>query len=217
MLVLNSVSKSYISDVEEIHALKGLDLAFAPGKLIGLAGPSGSGKTTLLHILGAVDSPTDGFILLDGERVPTGSEAFRREHVGFIFQYFQLLKYLTALENVMLPLLLNGYTSVDAKRVASSALKGLGLESRASHLPSALSGGEQQRVAIARATVHNPKILIADEPTGNLDSENRDTVINLLKSLVVKDRYLFVATHSNEVLQSCDEVYRLQLGKLHRC
>lgn len=217
MLELKSISKSYTSQVEQIHVLKEIDISFAPGRLIGIAGPSGSGKTTLLHLLGAVDSPTGGSILLDGERVPTGSEAFRRKNVGFIFQYFKLLRYLTALENVMLPLLLNGFNSFDAKRSAISALRRLGLESRASHLPSALSGGEQQRVAIARATVHNPKILIADEPTGNLDSENRDTVINLLQSLVVKDRYLFVATHSNEVLRSCDEVYRLQLGKLHRC
>jgi putative ABC transport system ATP-binding protein len=200
-LELRHVSKTYAGSDQPITALHDVSFAFQPGAVTALLGRSGCGKTTLLNMAGAMDFPTSGEVLVDGRATSAlndaGLTALRRTQIGFIFQFFQLLPTLTILENVELPLLLAG--ARDTARTALERLDWVGLKSRASALPHQLSGGQQQRVAIARALVHRPSILVADEPTGNLDTASGDAVLKLIQQSAAEfGATVIMATHSAE-------------------
>jgi putative ABC transport system ATP-binding protein len=201
-----------------VHALRGVDLNVARGELVAIMGPSGSGKSTLLSLLGAVDSPTEGEIFLDGESLAGRSDAeltlIRRTRIGFVFQSYNLLPGLTAEDNVALPLMLDGVDRGESKRRTDEVLERLAISHRRDHLPSMLSGGEQQRVAIGRALVTNPRLFLADEPTGNLDSNQGEEVTKLLRGLVDDTgQTVVVATHDAGVASQCDRVILLRDGR----
>lgn len=211
--VRNAV-KTYEGGVE---ALRGVTLDFAAGTVTGLVGRSGCGKTTLLNLCGAMDFPTSGEVLVAGKRTSDLGDrdltALRREEIGFVFQFFQLLPALTALENVELPLLLSGTRKSEA--IARERLRWVELESKAGSLPFQLSGGQMQRVAIARALVHDPKILVADEPTGNLDTASGDAVLKLIRRAA--DEFgaaVVMATHSAEAAAIADVRVRMRDGQI---
>jgi len=196
---LTDVSKVFLTDELETHALAGVQLEIAKGEFVAISGPSGSGKTTLLSILGLLDTPSSGKYTLEGTLV-SGLSAreratVRNRKIGFIFQSFNLIGDLDVLENVMLPLTYQGVSAAECRRRASQALEQVGLGHRARHLPSQLSGGQQQRVAVARAVVTEPSILLADEPTGNLDSANSDNVMALLRELHHGGATICMVTH----------------------
>jgi putative ABC transport system ATP-binding protein len=216
------LTKSY-GAVEEaqVHALQGVDLHVREGELLAIMGPSGSGKSTLLHILGGVEVPSSGQILLEGIDLALLNDdertILRRERMGFIFQSFNLLPAFTAEENVSLPLELAGISSNEAKRRAADMLKMVGMTHRRNHIPSTMSGGEQQRVAIARALVMEPALLLADEPTGNLDSTNGRQVTALLRRLASENRQTIVmVTHDSEVAKQADRLVRLRDGVIEK-
>lgn len=200
-----------------VHALRGIDLVIEPGEFLAIMGPSGSGKSTLIHLLAGLDHPTQGDILLAGQPLASLNEdaltLLRRRRLGIIFQTFNLLDVLTAEENVALPLLLDGLPETQASRRALEALAQVGLQDRAGHLPNQLSGGEQQRVAIARALVIQPVILLADEPTGNLDTASGDAVLQLLRRLVDEQKQtLLLVTHDPRHAARADRLLRLRDG-----
>ncbi len=200
-----------------VHALRGINLQVRKGELLAIMGPSGSGKSTLLHILGGVETPSSGQVLLEGVDLATMTDdqrtILRRERMGFIFQSFNLLPAFTAEENVALPLELGGMAGVEARRRADDTLRLVGMLHRRNHVPSAMSGGEQQRVAIARALVMRPALLLADEPTGNLDSANGRQVTSLLRRLVTQDEQTIVmVTHDASVAAQADRLIRLRDG-----
>jgi len=217
MLSLQNVSKDYLTDGQSVHALNGLSLNVERGEFVALVGRSGCGKSTLLNLAGAMDFPTSGLVLLDGVSTSSlndgGLTRLRREKVGFIFQSFQLLHTLTVFENVELPLLLAGEPNVrDAarERLAWVELEGLG-----NRLPHQLSGGQMQRVAIARALVHSPSILLADEPTGNLDTATGNVILELLRRLTrEQNTATIIATHSLEAASLANTVVSLRDGKI---
>lgn len=217
---LQDVWKVYGTGEAAVPALKGITFEIEKGEFIALVGPSGSGKSTLLHLIGGLDKPTRGLIKVEGIEVSSLRDdrelsAYRNERIGFVFQMFYLIPRLTALENVELPLLAKGMDPRERRRRALEALKMVKLEQRANHRPTQMSGGEQQRVAIARAIVTNPKLVLADEPTGNLDSANAkivmDLFLNLKKELGVT---IVMATHNLELLGYCDRVIRLVDGQV---
>lgn len=211
VVFLNKVVKRYSNFV----ALGGISFAVGEREWISIMGPSGSGKTTLLNLIAGLDTPTSGRIVVRGEEISSISHEerarFRRENIGIVFQQFYLIPYLTALENVMLAQYLH---SVPDKEEAMRALKLVGLEDRADHLPSQLSGGEQQRVAIARAIINDPFLLLADEPTGNLDAENEEIVLEIFKGLKAEGRTVIVVTHNLEVAEAGDRIIRIHHGKV---
>lgn len=213
---LKDIKKIYKSENEEVEALKGVSLTINKGEMVAVMGPSGSGKSTLLHIIGLIDTPTEGSIEIDNKDVSKlNLSKFRNEYIGFVFQLSYLLPEFTALENVMMPLLIS--KKEKPKEKAINILKKLGLEHRVNHKPSQLSGGEQQRVAIARAIVNNPKILVADEPTGNLDSENTKIVMEIFKNLnKEKNTTIIIATHDIEVAKNCDRIIYIKDGKIFK-
>ncbi|MDQ7055690.1 MAG: ABC transporter ATP-binding protein [Persephonella sp.] len=206
--------KRYFLESSYVEALKGINLSIEKGEMVALMGPSGSGKSTLLHILGGIDIPTEGKVFVNGQDIFSLKEKscpFRNKHVGFVFQFHYLLPEFTALENVMIPVQI--YSKEGAKEKAERILERLGLKDRLNHKPSQLSGGEQQRVAIARAVVNNPDIILADEPTGNLDSKNTEVVMNLLKELNEKNNVtMVIATHDREVAEYCSRTIYLKDG-----
>lgn len=214
IIELCNVVKIYPPDV---HALNGITLSIPKTGMYAFVGPSGSGKSTLLHLLGAMDLPTAGTIVLDGTKLESLSDSdltqIRREKVGFVFQDFNLLPNLTALENVMLPLEFAGVGHIERMRRASELLKTFELSERANHTPSKLSGGEKQRVAIARALANNPRIILADEPTGNLDSKNAEQIYALCRRLA-HDRTVIVVTHVERFAHLADHTFHLCDGKL---
>jgi putative ABC transport system ATP-binding protein len=217
-----SLTKSYGS-IEEVcvHALRGVDLHVQEGELLAIMGPSGSGKSTLLHILGGVEVPSGGQVLLEGVDLALLNDdertILRRERMGFIFQSFNLLPAFTAEENISLPLELSGVPSGEARRRSLEMLKMVGVTHRRHHIPSTLSGGEQQRVAIARALVMEPALLLADEPTGNLDSVNGRQVTNLLRRLATEHKQTIVmVTHDSEVAKQADRLIRLRDGLVEK-
>jgi putative ABC transport system ATP-binding protein len=200
-----------------VHALRGIDLRVRKGELLAIMGPSGSGKSTLLHILGGVETPSSGQVLLEGVDLATMNDdqrtLIRRERMGFIFQSFNLLPAFTAEENVALPLELGGMASSEARRRAAESLRLVGMSHRRDHVPSTMSGGEQQRVAIARSLVMRPALLLADEPTGNLDSANGRQVTTLLRRLVTQEEQTIVmVTHDANVAAHADRLVRLRDG-----
>lgn len=206
ILVVNNVDKTYDGAGRAVNALRGVTFSAEAGDFIALTGPSGCGKSTLLHILGGIDRPTRGQVLVDDVELVSLSEEdlarLRRKKIGFVFQFFNLLPTLTVAENVQLPLMLDGISTSLASKRSSEMLLRVGLGDRAAHYPAQLSGGEMQRAALARAVVTRPSLLLADEPTGNLDSENGIQVMNLLAELNREMRLtVILATHSSDAAQ----------------
>jgi putative ABC transport system ATP-binding protein len=217
ILSLQAVTKEYRTDGEPVRALDEVSLEVSPGEFVALVGRSGCGKSTLLNLAGAMDFPTAGQVLLAGVSTSTLDDdaltALRREKVGFIFQSFQLLHTLTVFENVELPLLLAGKS--DARAVAKERLATVELDGLGERLPHQLSGGQMQRVAIARALIHAPHILLADEPTGNLDTTTGNVILTLLQRLTrEKNTATIMATHSLEAAALADTVVRMRDGKI---
>jgi putative ABC transport system ATP-binding protein len=217
ILSLQNVSKDYLTDGQPVHALSGLSLNVERGEFVALVGRSGCGKSTLLNLAGAMDFPTSGKVLLDGVSTTTlndsGLTQLRRERVGFIFQSFQLLHTLTVFENIELPLLLAG--KPNPREAARERLAWVELEGLGDRFPHQLSGGQMQRVAIARALIHLPNILLADEPTGNLDTTTSNVILELLRRLTrERNTATIIATHSIEAAALADTVVRLRDGKI---
>jgi putative ABC transport system ATP-binding protein len=214
---VDAVTKRYREGDTEHVVLDGVSAGIDRGQFVVLAGPSGAGKSTLLNIISGMDLPDAGDVFLGGTALNRLTERertlFRRERMGFVFQFFNLIPTLTVLENVVLPLELNGRTGADEQ--ARAMLERVGLERRADAYPDRLSGGEQQRVAIARALVHEPLIVLADEPTGNLDDENAEAVLDILESVTRQvGRTLLVVTHSDEIVRRADRVLTLRHGHI---
>jgi ABC-type lipoprotein export system ATPase subunit len=217
---LRAVTKTYDRGPVPVQALRGVTLSVKAGEFLALTGPSGCGKSTLLHLVAGLDRPTSGDIILDGQ--PTGNWSSlqwtraRRDLIGIVFQAFHLLPALTAEENVAMPLLLNGSAGHSLSARVEECLDLVGLRERAKHRPSELSGGEQQRVAIARGVVHRPRLLIADEPTGNLDSRTAAEILALLRSLPRQlGCTIMLATHSDAATRQADRLCRMKDGSLH--
>jgi ABC-type lipoprotein export system ATPase subunit len=214
---LKQVTKVYRKGAQEVRALDGIDLrAESPG-MLAVVGPSGSGKSSLLHMIGAMDRPTGGEVVVAGRHLAALGDAeltgFRRQTVGFVFQSFNLIPNLTALENVMLPMEFNGVDKRERGRRALTLLERVGLRARATHRPGELSGGEQQRVAIARALANDPPLVLADEPTGNLDSKTGLLIYELLEE-IARERTVIVVTHAEPLAQRAKRVIHIQDGRL---
>jgi len=216
-VMVEEVRKSYRTRGGEVLALDGVCLKAEAGKMTAVVGASGSGKTTLLYVIGALETPDSGRVRAGEKEVfPSGSslDDFRRREVGFVFQFFNLVGHYNALENVMLPMAVSGTRSREARRRAGELLLRAGIsEERWDHRPTRLSGGEQQRVAIARALANDPWLILADEPTGNLDSQTGDVVVSLLRELAEEGRCVILVTHDESVAARCDEVARLKDGR----
>lgn len=217
-LSARGIKKAYVQGAWELHILKGIDLDIRQGESIGIVGSSGAGKSTLLHILGTLDRPTEGTLKIDGQDILSLSDedlaSFRNREMGFVFQSHHLLGEFSALENVMMPCRIAGDSRVSARLKATELLEILGLADRAAHFPNELSGGELQRVAIARALVRKPRILFADEPTGNLDSQNSQLIQNLFFTL--KERFgltMIVVTHDMNFAQKFNRCLRISDGR----
>jgi putative ABC transport system ATP-binding protein len=211
LLELKDICKVY----GNLKALQNIDLSVRQGEWLAIMGPSGSGKTTMMNIIGCMDKPSSGSVILDGVNISKESArsltAIRRDKIGLIFQQFHLVNYLTALENVMVA---QYYHSIPDEKEALAALKRVGLASRAKHLPSQLSGGEQQRVCIARALINYPMLILADEPTGNLDEANEKIVIDIFKQLHAEGSTIIVVTHDPEVAEDAERTVALEHGKI---
>jgi putative ABC transport system ATP-binding protein len=219
MISLTSVSKTFVRGDSEITALQTIALVVGVNELIGIQGPSGAGKTTLLTILGLLDRPSRGTVSFRGKdpwSVPDRSRArVRASEIGFVFQTYNLLHGLTAWRNVELPLkLAKKFTRQQRRRLVDSALDRVGLTNRANHYPSQVSGGEAQRIAIARATVANPHLLLADEPTGNLDSDTGDHVLDLICSFRSPDSSVVIVTHNGHIADRCQRLIHLSDGRI---
>ncbi|MDW7730970.1 MAG: ABC transporter ATP-binding protein [Methanolobus sp.] len=218
IIEIRDLSKVY-SDGVEVRALDGIDLDIKRGEFLSIIGPSGSGKSTLLHMIGILDTPTTGKITIDGRVITEMSEKersrARNEILGFVFQYHHLLPDFSALENVMMPLLISGKNKKDAQKVASGLLDDVGLGDRIDHRPNQLSGGQAQRVAVARALANNPGIVIGDEPTGNLDTKSSDMIYELLRKLNRdKGQTFILVTHDEKMARKTDRIIRLVDGKI---
>ena len=221
IIELKNVNKIYKTKVENIHILKNINLAFKKGDFISIQGKSGSGKTSLLNILGLLDEPTDGEIYIGGEKIHYGNEkvktAIRNEKIGFVFQFHYLLNEFTALENVMMPALINkNINKNEAKKKANELLNLVGLSKRIKHKPMELSGGEKQRVAIARAMINDPDIILADEPTGNLDTETSNMINRLfMKINQERNQSIIIVTHSLELANLATYKYKIENGEFN--
>lgn len=215
---IRSLRKSYPMGANVVHALAGVDLDVQPNSLTVVMGPSGSGKSTLLYLLGGLDRPTSGKITIKGEQLDRKDENelafFRRMTVGFIFQSFNLIPTMSALDNVAFPMRFAGISGRQRKQRALELLKLVGLEKRASHKPTELSGGQQQRVAIARALVNNPSLILADEPTGNLDTASGYSIMQLLSELHKAGRTVLVVTHDMRMMHFATDTLRLLDGRI---
>ncbi len=211
-----NISKRYIMGEEVIDALKSISISVNKGEYVAFMGPSGSGKSTLMNIVGCLDTPTSGQYILNGQDVSKMSDdalaTVRNKEIGFVFQTFNLLPRQSSLENVALPLIYAGYSKADRIEKAMLALKGVGLENRAGHKPNELSGGQRQRVAIARALVNDPSILLADEPTGNLDSKTSYEIMELFDQLHSKGNTIVMVTHEDDIAQYAHRILRLRDG-----
>jgi putative ABC transport system ATP-binding protein len=214
-----TVSKVYRTGTQEVQALDGVDLALARGEMVAIMGPSGCGKTTLLNCLSGLDAIDGGEVLIEGQALSAMSDRqrtdYRARHMGFVFQFYNLMPVLTAVENVEMPLLVARTSGKEARRRALEALALVGLEDRASHVPDALSGGERQRVTIARSLVNDPAIVWADEPTGDLDSENAEEIVSLMRRLNLERALTFlIVTHDIAVGRKTDRIVRMLDGQV---
>src|SRR3954447_6976482 len=218
VLFTESLSKTYAADGIEVDAVRNVDLAVAPGEFVSIMGPSGCGKSTLLHMLGGLDRPTAGAIWLRRERVDGLSEKawalLRRRHIGFVFQFFNLIGNLTVADNVELPALLMGMPARQARTRRQELLADLGIEDVAHHVPGRISGGQQHRVALARALVNGPAVLLADEPTGNLDSASAREVMDLIRRYHGAGQTIVLVTHDPRVAATADRVIHMRDGAI---
>lgn len=218
MIELKNIQRDFQVGEQTVHALQDINLTITEGEYISIMGPSGSGKSTLLNVIGLLDKPTAGTYILDNEEITSLSDdeqaTVRQEHIGFIFQFFQLLPRLSAQENVELPMVLAGIKPEERSRRARESMEALNILDRASHRPDQLSGGQQQRVAIARATVMKPKFILADEPTGNLDSHSSNDVVAILEALNKQGLGLIVVTHDAQVGKRAIRKIRMVDGKI---
>jgi len=218
LVELHAVSRTYPRDDGDVRALEAVDLVIERGEFVAVTGPSGSGKSTLLHILGLLDRPTEGRYELDGSDVcgwdDRARARVRNRRVGLVFQAFQLVPHLTVVENVELPLVYRGSAPQERMRAVRSALERVGLMPRAGHLPDELSGGEQQRTAIARALVAEPDLLLADEPTGNLDEIATDGVLAMFREIHRSGTTVVVVTHNARVATHAERIYAMSAGRL---
>jgi lipoprotein-releasing system ATP-binding protein len=219
IIELKSVTKSFNQGEVTLEILKEVSMSIHQGEMVALVGPSGAGKSTLLQVTGLLDSIDTGEILFKGKDLTKADESertlIRRKELGFVYQYHHLLPEFTAVENVSMPLLISGVSKAEAKEKSLTLLESLGLKERSQHLPTELSGGEQQRVAIARALVHSPSLLLADEPTGNLDPDTAGVVFDILINLV-KERNLaaFIVTHNPDLAKKMDRMVTIKQGNL---
>lgn len=219
ILNLKNIHRTYTQGEKSLDVLSGLDLAIAEGEVVALVGPSGSGKTTLLQIAGLLDNPTSGEVVIAGKTLVKANDSertmMRRAHIGFVYQFHHLLPEFSALENVMLPQMVAGVSRKQAQDIAVELLESLGLQERLNHRPAKLSGGECQRVAIARALANKPALLLADEPTGNLDPETAEQVfLTFMRQAKERKLAVLVATHNMEIAGRMDRIVRLQAGRL---
>jgi len=216
--LLDNVSRIYKTGGGDVRAVDGIDLTIAPGEFIAIEGPSGSGKSTLLQLIGGLEQASSGRVELDGQELGTLGDSeltdLRNQAIGFVFQHFNLIPTLTALDNVSAALAPRGVSREERRTRSTAMLQRMGLGDRVDHLPSRLSGGEQQRVAIARALVNRPKVLLADEPTGNLDSATTDEVVEVLGSLTEDDVTVVLITHATEVAERAHRRVSLRDGKV---
>ncbi len=220
MIRLDNIHRTFQVGTQEVRALVDVTEEIAAGEHVAIMGPSGSGKSTLLNLIGCLDKPTLGSYSLNGREIASLSEseltAIRRHEIGFVFQFFHLVPRLTAVGNIELPMVFAGIPRPERRQRASQALNAVGLSDRAEHRPDQLSGGERQRVALARSTVMNPTILLADEPTGNLDSKSGGVVLDLLGQMNAAGLTLIVVTHDPIVAQRADRVLLLQDGRIRK-
>lgn len=220
MLQAKNIHKVYNNGAKALQVLKGVDLSIEKGKFIAIVGPSGAGKSTLLHILGGLDSPTEGKVIFEQEDIYSLSEPvlskIRNERIGFVFQFYHLLSEFTVLENVLMPALISESRQKEKLReIAQELLIQAGLNERITHFPSELSGGEKQRVAIVRGLINKPRLLLCDEPTGNLDYKNGEEIISLIKRINLENQMTVVlVTHNIELTRIADRVYHLRDGIL---
>jgi putative ABC transport system ATP-binding protein len=218
VIKIENVVKTYHMGEIEVHALMGVDLNISEGEFVAVIGPSGSGKSTLMHIVGLLDRPTSGTVKLQGKDVSKLSQderaILRNKHIGFVFQQFNLLARTTAIDNVGLPLLYAGVKAKDREIRAKKALEEVGLGERLYHFSTQLSGGQQQKVAIARALINNPTLILADEPTGNLDSKSGSEIMNLLKKLNEDGNTIVLVTHELHIAQGTKRIVEIRDGKI---
>lgn len=219
IITIEDITKTYKTKKRDIEVLTGVNVTFELGKFYAIMGPSGSGKSTLFNILGLVDTPSSGTYKINGvdttKLTDKSSSIIRMNNIGFVFQDFNLDPYLNAIENAMMPLYLNKkIKKEDRAKISKDILTKLNLENRFEHFPNELSGGEAQRVAIARALVNNPNIILADEPTGNLDEELETEIFKILKSLTKENKCVIVVSHSSKIKEYADVVYTLKDGKI---
>lgn len=219
ILKIKNLSKIYGKGETQVKALDNVSFTVEKGQFVAIVGPSGSGKSTLLHILGGVDKATSGSVVIDNTDISqldeTALAIFRRRQIGLVYQFYNLIPILTVEENLTLPLLLDGRKP--DKRIVDDLLKRLGLSERTGHLPNQLSGGQQQRVSIGRALINNPAIMLADEPTGNLDSENSRDIVNLLRYFNKEyNQTVIIITHDERIALSADRIISIEDGKIVR-
>ena len=218
LIEVRDVYKIYNPGENQVNALDGVSLTIDEGEFVAIIGQSGSGKSTLMNMLGLLDTPTHGEYYINGKLVDDLTDdqmsAIRNEEIGFIFQGFNLISSLTALENVELPLVYRGMSKQERREISKDALERVGLGSRMNHLPAEMSGGQQQRVAVARAIAARPPVILADEPTGNLDTKSTKEVMAILHELKDEGRTVIVITHDNEIAEEAERVIRIRDGKL---
>lgn len=218
MIELKDIKKTYMIGKSEYPVLKGIDLEIKDGEFLALMGPSGSGKSTLLNIIGCLDRPTSGRFILQGMDISRTSDEelarIRREEIGFIFQTFNLIGRISVLQNVEIPMMLRGFPRIKRKNRAMELLQSVNIADRADFSPQNISGGERQRVAIARALANDPRIIIADEPTGNLDLKNSSEVMKILTQLNREGRTIIMVTHNSEITENCSRIIRLRDGRI---
>jgi putative ABC transport system ATP-binding protein len=220
MIKIKGITKAFTMGNETVHALAGIDLDVAHNEFVAIMGPSGSGKSTLMNMLGCLDRPNTGEYWLDNQLVSALEDEdmakIRNQKIGFVFQTFHLLPRMTATQNVALPLLYSHLTKVQATEKAQAALQSVGLDNRANHRPNEMSGGQRQRVAIARALVNQPKILFADEPTGNLDSKTSHDIMTLIQGLHQSGQTIVLVTHEEDIAKYAQKVIHMRDGRIER-